>query len=129
MVSYTTWQDAITGSLQGLWIRFANFIPQVIVALIVLIFGLIIASVLGGLVTKLISLLGIDRFMERYGVTKRLGEMGINFTLAELLGWIVKWFIIIAVWVAVLQVLHLDQIGQLLQRLILFLPNVITAVV
>ncbi len=129
MNTFVTWQDAIASSLQGLWIKFINFIPQVLAALVVLIIGLLVASALGTVAKKLIEYLKVDSFLEKYGVKEQLERFGMNFTFAELIGWIIKWFLIIAVWIAVLQVLNLDQVGNLLEKLVLFLPNVITAVI
>jgi len=129
MNTFDTWQDAVSTSLQGLWIKFINFIPQVLAALVVLIVGLIIAGALGQLAKKLIGYLNIDQVLQRFGIKQQLEKIGMTFTFGDLIGWIVKWFLIIAVWIAVLQVLNLDQVGNLLERLVLYLPNVVTAII
>lgn len=129
MNTVETWQEALTTSLQGLWVRFIDFVPQVLAALVVLIAGLIIAGALGQLAKKLIEYLKIDSVMQNFGVKTQLERFGMTFTFADLISWIVKWFLVIAVWIAVLQVLGLHQVGDLLERLVLYLPNVITAVI
>lgn len=129
MTTVNDWSSAVTGAFQGLWVKFINYLPAIIGAIIVLIVGLILANLLSQLAKKLIQALRIDSLLESWGVSKQLDAMGIGFNFADIIAWIVKWFIIIAVWIAVVNVLHLDRVGDMLQRLLFYIPNIVTAVI
>lgn len=129
MNSFNDWQTAISNSFGNLWEKFINYLPSVLGAIIVLIVGLLLASALSQLARRLVEMLRIDSWLKNWGVSKQLDNVGFQFNLAEVVGWVVKWFIIIAVWIAVLNVLHLERVGDLLEGLLFYLPNVVTAVI
>jgi len=129
MRTIDTWGDAIVDSTQNLGEKFINFLPQVLAALVVLIVGLLLAGAVDKLAKKIMTSLKIDNLLETVGIKPQLEKFGMTFTFADLIGWLLKWFVIISVWIAVLQVLNLTQVGALLENLVLYLPNVITAVI
>lgn len=124
-----TWGEAITMSLIGLWERFFYFLPSLIGAIIVFVFGWIIAVVLGKLITKAIRSIKIDSALEKVGFNKKLHEIGIGEAASELIGNIVKWFLAAVFLMAATDILGLVQVTDYLNSIILYLPNVIVAVV
>jgi len=124
-----TWGEAITMSLISLWERFFNFFPALVGAIIVFVFGWIIAVVLGKLVAKAISSAKIDSALEKVGFNKKLKEVGISEAASELVGDIIKWFLILVFLMAATDILGLVQVTDYLNSIILYLPNVVVAVV
>lgn len=124
-----TWGEAITVSLIGLWERFIMFIPALIGAIIVFVAGWIVASILGGLIEKLIKSIKVDQALEKVGFNKKLGEVGISETISELIGGIVKWFLILVFLMAATDILGLVQVTGFLNDIIFYIPNVVVAVV
>lgn len=125
----SVWTQTFVTSIQNLWIGILNYLPAILGALIVLIIGLIIASLLERLVVKLLHYTRLDHFSERIGLRKELDDMGLRFSFARLLGSIVKWFFIIATLVAVVGILGIPQLTAFLQGLVDYIPNVIVAVI
>lgn len=124
-----TWGEAITVSLIGLWERFVMFIPALIGAIIVFVVGWIVASILGKLIEKLIKSIKVDQALEKVGFNKKLGEVGISETISELIGGIVKWFLILVFLMAATDILGLVQVTGFLNNIIFYIPNVVVAVV
>lgn len=124
-----TWGEAITVSLIGLWERFIMFIPALIGAIIVFVVGWIVASILGKLIEKLIKSIKVDQALEKVGFNKKLGEVGISETISELIGGIVKWFLILVFLMAATDILGLVQVTGFLNSIIFYIPNVVVAVV
>ncbi len=129
METVETWGEAILTSLQNLWLKIVAFIPEILSALIVLIIGLIIASLLRKLVFKLLQLTKIDVLIDKTGITEWFEAYGIKFSFSGLLAGIAKWFIIIAVLIVIADILNIPQITDFLERIVLYIPNVIVAIV
>ncbi len=121
--------NTFMSSSQVIWHNVMNFLPTLILAIIVLVLGLLIASLLGSLITKVTKGLKIDKLLSTIGLTDKLKEADVNFSLSGLFGWIVKWFIIIAVLLTVANMLSLDAVSDFLKQVLLYIPNVLVAVV
>jgi hypothetical protein len=129
METVQTWGEAILTSLQNLWLKIIAFIPELLSALIVLIVGLLLAGLLSKLVFELLKLTKIDLLIDKTGITKWFKTYGIKFSLSGLLAGVVKWFIIIAVLIVVADILNIPQITDFLERIVLYIPNVLVAIV
>ena len=129
MDTVQTWGEALLASLQNLWLKIIAFVPELLSALVVLIVGLILASLLSKLVYELLKLTKIDVLIDKTGFTKGMKKHGIKFSLSGLLAGVVKWFIIIAVLIVVADILNIPQITEFLERIVLYIPNVLVAIV
>ncbi len=122
------WTDVIVGSLQNLWLGFANFVPNLIAAIIVLIIGLIVAAGLGALIERIFEGLRLDAFLEKLGLKPFFERAGLRLRASYFLGRLVYWFIVIAFLLAVSQTLGLYALSMFLTSVVGYLPNVIAAV-
>lgn len=125
----STWSEVLVTSLQNLWIRLINYIPQIIGALVVLIIGLFVASALGGLAKKILGFTQVDKLIQKTGVIGKFDKAGLKFSFAGLVGWVVKWFFIIVVLITVVDILRWDRVTEFLQEVALYLPNVVVAII
>jgi hypothetical protein len=116
-------------SLISLWERFVSFLPALVGAIIVFVLGWIVASILGALIVKAIKAAKIDEALGKVGFNNKLKEVGIGETAAELIGGIVKWFLILVFLMAATNILGLSQVTDFLNSIILYIPNVVVAVV
>ncbi len=123
------WGDAITLSLLELWSRFINFLPALIGALLVFLLGLIAAVALGKAAEKIVSLLRIDYVLEKLRVGKKLEQAGLELRISKIFGELVKWFLILVFLMAATDILGLEQVTGFLNNVILYIPNVVVAVV
>jgi small-conductance mechanosensitive channel len=115
-------------SLQNVWFRFLQFLPNLIGAIIILIIGWILASVLGGLVRRAVQATGVDNVIERSGMNARFNLSPKYHLLSRTVGALVKWLIIIATLVAVASALNLPQITDFLNQVLAYIPRAIVAV-
>lgn len=122
-------QDILQGPLLQLWETLVAYLPNLLGAIIVFIIGSIIAHVLQSVVVKVIALLRIDELAKRLEITSQFERVGLRLHIGALLGWIVKWFIIIIALIAATDILGWDQVTDYLQQVVLFIPNVIIAVI
>ncbi len=123
------WTDVIVGSLQNLWLGFANFVPNLIAAIIVLIVGLIVAAGLGALVEKIFEGLHLDQFLEKLGLKPFFERAGLRMRASYFLGRLVYWFVVISFLLAVTQSLGLYTFSLFLTSVVTYLwQSVIAAV-
>lgn len=105
---------------------FVNFIPSLIGGLVVLVIGLVIAAVVHRAIVGLLKALQLEKILSKYGVTKVEGR---DVEWAELLGELARWSIIIIFLVPTLAAWKLESVNTVLNRVILYIPNVIVAVI
>jgi hypothetical protein len=96
--------------------------------LVILIVGLIVASLLCRGVTFLLRKIGFDRLSDRIGLTRLEQRMGLRMDAAEVLGKIVYWFIFLIFLVPAVDALGLTTVSSLMNSLIAYLPNVFVAI-
>jgi hypothetical protein len=121
--------DVFRESLLSLWESVILALPMVAYAIIVFILGLLVAGVLSRVVLKAVELLRIDELVARLEVKSTLDRVGIRLKVGVLLAWIVRWFFIIVALVAATDILGWDQVTDYLKQVVLFIPNVIIAVI
>lgn len=126
---FATWREAIQASLQNLWGNVVGYLPQLIGALVVLLVGLIVASLLGKLAKKVVHYTHVDKLFDKLGISGRFEHVGVHFTVSGIVGWLVKWFFIIVVLIAVVDILKLQQVTQFLKDVAQYIPNVVVAVI
>lgn len=121
--------EVIAVSLQGLYDRLVLFVPNFIVAVIVLILGWMIGAALGGLVQKILETVKIDSLANTVGLDKLSERTGKKLSVARFGNWLVKWFFIIATFIAAADILGLSQVGAFLYGAVIpYFGNVIVAV-
>ena len=116
----------ISSAVIGAFAAFISFLPQLVGGLIVLGIGLVLGAVTNRVILGILKALRFERFLEKYGISQIEGrEVGWSEILAEL----GRWLVIMVFLIPALQTWQLDAINSILSRLILFIPNVIVAVV
>lgn len=123
-----SWGDVFQTSLQGLWYGFAATFPVLVLAIVIFILGWIVATTLGRFVTMGVDALKLDKLFHSAGVQDVLDRAGWKLHIGGVIGWIVKWFIVLAFLVASLDLLSLTQVTIFLQSILAYLPNIFIAV-
>ncbi|MFH1430092.1 MAG: hypothetical protein ABIG71_01045 [Candidatus Uhrbacteria bacterium] len=127
--SVAEWGDVLIASLQELWVSFAVFIPKLLGALIVFVVGWVIASALGNVARRIVEFTQIDALIEKLNIHRVFDRADVSFSLARLIGWLVKWFLIIAFLIAAADILNWVQVTAFLKDVALYIPQVFVAVV
>ena len=123
-----TWGEVFSSSLQGLWIGFIQFVPNLLVAIIIFIVGWVIGAVLGKAIGQVIRALKIDALFKNIGAEEILSKAGLKLDIGGFIGWLVKWFIIIVFLITSLDILGLSQVNEFLSTVVIvYLPKVIVA--
>ena len=123
-----TWGEVLKASFQQLWSGVAQFLPKIVVAVVVLIIGWIIAAAVGKLIAKVIKALRVDKALQGLGAEGPISQAGFKLDAGSFIGALIKWFLFIVFVVAAMDVLRLTQVNVFLREVVLgYLPNVIVA--
>lgn len=122
-----SWTQNLVGAMSGLWVKIANFIPNLFGALVLVILGFLVAKLLDTLLSKLLAKLGLDRLMGGTGLTKLIARIGIKAPVSTLIGKIVYWFILLIFLISAAESLGLERVSATLDVLALYVPKMFAA--
>jgi len=123
-----SWAGVLVSSFQTIWSGFITFLPQFLGALIVFFIGLIIANGLGALVAQVINSIKLDKLLEKLGINRFFERAGWRLNSGSFLGALVKWFVAIIFILAAADILKLYGLTSFLSEILLYIPNIIMAV-
>lgn len=121
--------NILEGAFVNLWAQAVVFLPQLIFAVIVFLLGLLVAHLLRVAVERVVHVIRLDELMQKLEVKEFFRRVGIQLNVAALLGWIVKWFIVIVALIAAADALQWDQVTIFLTSVVGYIPNVLIAVI
>lgn len=130
MGTVTNFGDSMLVSFMAALSALLGFIPALIGAIVVLIIGWVLSNILARLVRTVLMKVGFERAAMRTGVTSvvaRSAEQGRG--ASWVMGELVKWFIRLIFLEAAAQILHMSAVSNLLNSIILWIPNLIVALV
>lgn len=117
--------STLTTSFNDAFYAVVNFIPKFLAGAIIFLIGIVVASILKQVVLSLFRTLKLESFLKKYGVP----EMKDEFTWANILSEIVRWFVIIVFLIPTADVWGLPRIITVLNEFLNYLPNVFVAAV
>lgn len=124
----TNWGQAIFNALSNSVNLILTFIPRVIGFLVILIVGLIIATLVAKAFTFLLRKVGFDRLSKRIGLSRFEQRMGVSLDPAGVLGKIVYWFIVLVFLIPAADALGLPAVSNILNTFVAYIPNVFVAI-
>lgn len=125
----TEWSAALMSSLAAAMALFFSAIPKILGFAVILILGWIIASLFERGVAALLRAIRFNNLAERSGLTDFVHKMGMTTDSSGMIGIVVKWFIRLIALVVAFDALGLPAVSDVLRQLLLWLPNVVVALV
>jgi len=125
----TDWSAAMMTSLAAAMSLFLSAIPKIIGFAIILIVGWFIASLAEKGVAALLRAVKFNHLAERSGFAGFVNKMDAGVDAAGMIGLVVKWFVRLIALVVAFDALGLPAVSDVLRQLLLWLPNVIVALV
>jgi Conserved TM helix len=120
--------STLLASLRDTWARILTVVPDVALALVLLVAGWLLARFLRRLCTRVLRLMRVDELAERAGFEDFLVRGGVDATAVTLIAGAVYWTVLLGVFLALLDALGLRAANLLLERIAGFIPNLVVAV-
>ncbi len=114
-------------SLKQFWLQLAVYAPPLLAAVVFLLAGLLIAKLFRRGAIRFFRLLRLDTLAEKLGIEDFLIRGGIQYTTVTILANLIYWFILLTVTMAVLHSLGLQGAADLFNKFLLYIPNVVVA--
>ncbi|OGW36202.1 MAG: hypothetical protein A2010_13840 [Nitrospirae bacterium GWD2_57_9] len=115
--------------LKEVYLKFINFLPNLLAMLIVILIGVIAARIVKALLVHGLRAVKFDSWSDRMGLTSAMRKGDLWSKPTEVLGAAVFWVLIIVAFMAGMSTLKLDAIDSLVARFVLYLPRAFSAVI
>lgn len=125
----THWSDAMFTSLAAAMALLFSAIPKILGFALILIAGWFIASLIERGLAALLRTIRFNQLAEKAGLADFIDKMGMNTDAAGMIGLVVKWFVRLIALVVAFDALGLPAVSDVLRQLLLWLPNVVVALV
>jgi Mechanosensitive ion channel, conserved TM helix len=121
--------ELILDRFKEIYIQFANFFPNLLTMLIIIMIGIFLARLIRFILIKILVAIRFDSWSDRMGLTSvmRKGDMWTKPTAA--VGTFVYWLLIIVSFMAGLSAMQVRAIDSLISQFVLYLPRVLSAIV
>lgn len=105
---------------------FVNFLPGLLGGLIILLIGLVLGALANRMVLGILKATKFEGFLARYEIIKLEGH---EVNWSEILAEIARWSVILVFLIPTFQAWELEAVNTVVGRIVLYIPNVIAAVV
>jgi len=121
----------ITGVFGTMMNKVAGALPGVVTAFVLAVVGLIAGRFVGDMTAKVLRDVGFDVILSRVGLERleRAGDEESAFSLSKVAGNIVAAVVILIFLMEGFELMHLDLLAGAVNKLVLYVPNVVVAFV
>lgn len=113
--------------LHELALKFAQTIPNLTGAFLLILAGIILSKLVSKFMQKMLKALNIDRFGEKLNDIDLVRKSGIDIKISKVVSKVTYYFLLLIFIVAATDVLNMPVISNLVSDLINYIPNVIVA--
>jgi len=126
-LSFAGLRESISNAILDGWLRILNFLPRFLACLVVILVGLLVAYVLRWAIVQVLNAIRLEVLVERVHLSEILKKMNLKKSVSELIGELVKWVVIIVFLIPAMETLGLARVGDVLNQVLGYLPNVVVA--
>jgi len=117
----------IIGPSDRLLERLLQFLPDIFIAILIFVTGIGLGMVLRSISLRVLRAIKLDKISERSGAVEMMQKGGIKEPVSHILARIIGWVTIIGFSIVSLRTLNVPAIEGILERFILYLPNIFVA--
>ena len=122
-------QEIISESIGAFLRGIGDFLPNILAAIVILIVGWLIARILKAAVGRGLRMVRFPTLAERAGIDGFLEKGGVKQSATGLLAVLVYWLVMLIVLLTAVNAVRLEMASQLLNQILLYIPNIIVAVI
>ncbi|MBN1869842.1 MAG: hypothetical protein JW847_04620 [Candidatus Omnitrophica bacterium] len=122
------WQAIFVEPTKVILAQVGHFVTGAFLVILILLIGWMIAKSIKVILTKLLKTLKLDDLSDQIGLNGILSKGGISYPLSALVGAICYWTVILITFVVAFNAMGFSIAADLLQRITLYIPNIITAI-
>ncbi len=124
-----SWQNVLfVEPVKVILTQIGHFLINVLLVIIILIAGWLISNGIKGLVVRVLKTVKFDELSKQIELDNLLKKGGITYSLSELMGMICYWLALLITFVVAVNAIGLTTAIDLLNRITLYIPNIIAAI-
>ncbi len=122
-------QDIIRDSISVFVRGIGEALPNILAAILILIVGWIIAKLLKNGTGRLLRIMKFPTLTERAGIDDFLAKGSVKHSASDVIAVLVYWLVMLIVLMTAINALGLEVASELLNQILLYIPNIIVAVI
>ena len=127
-MSVSDWSVHFTEALDKSGVLISEFVPRILIALLVLLIGFILARLVASGVTRVLQLIGFDRLVSRSAFQVLMERSGTKKSMSSILGTIGFWLTLSLFLLIASESLKLPLMSEALTSLFHYIPKVAIAI-
>jgi hypothetical protein len=124
----SNWQVVLLEPAKTVFAQIGQFLVNVLLVVIILIIGWVISKLIRTVVIRVLRAVKLDELSERIELDTLLAKGGIKYSLSEMSGVVCYWLALLITFVVAINAVGLTIAADLLNRVVLYVPNVIAAI-
>lgn len=129
MEKVTEFKDIALQSMTTMWLEITKIFPNIIGALIVLLFGWIITKLIVNLIKKVLKLAKVSKLDDKLNDIEIVEGKKLNFDTVKIVSSFVKWIMYIVLLITASDIMGLEIISEQVSALLAYLPQLFAALV
>ena len=128
----TTFNDsktAVVDSFNRMFVQGAQLAPKIVAMVAVVVVGYVLARLIARVFSGLSERLGLQLAAERSGLADSMRNMGIQRSVASLVGTMVFWLLMCVFVMAAFNILGLTTVSEAMSEVVVFIPKLLVATV
>lgn len=124
----STWLEKLSAVIMQSLSDVTGFLPQLIAAFMILIIGTAFARMIKRVVVRLLEAVKVSKIVEKTPIEHFLKNADLTNKIEAVLGSVVYWLVMLVVLQTGAAVLGLSPLTDILNRILLYIPNIISAI-
>jgi hypothetical protein len=124
----SSWQVVLLEPARVVLAQIGQFLVNLLLVIVILIVGWTISKLIRTVVIKGLRAIKLDELSDRIQLDSLLEKGGITYSLSELIGIIFYWLALLVSFMVAINAIGLTIAAELLNKVVLYIPNVIAAV-
>jgi small-conductance mechanosensitive channel len=120
--------DLFVDSLRVFAEKFMGTIPNLLIAVIVLLIAWLLARLVSGGFERLLRTVKFDALAERLQLTHFLQQMGVQLSPSAVIGRFIYWIFVLLIIASAAETLNWTIVSELIQKLFAYLPKLATGI-
>ncbi|MCG2713225.1 MAG: hypothetical protein L6308_00020 [Candidatus Omnitrophica bacterium] len=123
----SSWQVILLEPARTVLAQISQFMVNALLVIIILLIGWLFSKVIRSIVSKTLKAAKINELSSRIELDKLLAKGGITYSLSDLIGGICYWLGLLVTFMVAVNAIGLTIAADLLNKVVLYIPNVIAA--
>jgi hypothetical protein len=123
----SSWQVVLLEPARAVLAQISQFMVNALLVIIILLIGWLLSKVFRSVISKALKTAKINELSRRIELDKLLNKGGITYTLSDLVGAICYWLGLLITFMVAVNSVGLTIAADLLNKVVLYIPNVIAA--